>query len=107
MGFFAGLIGGLHRYFLGGFTAASCALSTTMAGVIGGIVYYYRPFNKITFTESFLLGIIVESLEMLMVLFLSEPYADAYELVRIISLPNCSQESLVLVFLRTGMNWLF
>ncbi len=98
VGLFAGLIGGLHRYFLGGFTAVSCALSTTLVGVVGGIVYYYRPFNKINLLESFLLGVVVESLEMIVVLFLSKPYSHAYELVRIISLPMILSNALGITF---------
>jgi two-component system LytT family sensor kinase/two-component system sensor histidine kinase LytS len=94
VGFFAGLIGGIHRYFLGGFTAFACALSTTLAGLIGGIIYYYRSFDKISLNTGFLLGVIIEVLEMGLVLVLSHPYDQAYELVRIIALPMILSNSL-------------
>ncbi len=83
----AGLIGGLHRYSLGGFTATACAISTILAGLLGGAVYLYRPFNKISLMTSFLLAAIIEVIEMTIVLYFSYPYAQAYELVRIIALP--------------------
>jgi len=94
VGLLAGLIGGLHRYFLGGFTAFACALSTTLAGLIGGIIYYYRPFDKISLSMAFLLGVMIEVLEMGLVLILSHPYGQAYELVRIIALPMILSNSL-------------
>ncbi|RMF74257.1 MAG: sensor histidine kinase, partial [Alphaproteobacteria bacterium] len=33
-----GLTGGLHRYALGGFTASACGVSTTVEGLLGGLV---------------------------------------------------------------------
>ena len=39
VGLIAGLIGGVHRFSLGGFTAAPCALATILNGTIAGILY--------------------------------------------------------------------
>ncbi len=39
IGLGAGLIGGIHRYFLGGFTCVPCSLATVLAGLFGGIIY--------------------------------------------------------------------
>jgi sigma-B regulation protein RsbU (phosphoserine phosphatase) len=39
----AGLIGGIHRYFLGGFTAIPCALATVIAGLAEGIALGVMP----------------------------------------------------------------
>ena len=36
VGFGAGLIAGIHRLTLGGFTAVACAISTLLAGVAAG-----------------------------------------------------------------------
>ena len=41
LGTAVGFTGGLHRYSLGGFTALSCGLATTLAGTLGGIVHLY------------------------------------------------------------------
>lgn len=34
----AGMIAGIHRYVLGGFTALSCAISTILAGIAAGYI---------------------------------------------------------------------
>src|SRR4030043_397416 len=39
VGLGAGLIGGVQRYFIGGFTAVPCGMATVLAGLTGGIVY--------------------------------------------------------------------
>lgn len=98
VGVLAGLIGGLHRFYLGGFTAFACALSTTLAGLIGGLVHYYRPLNRISLQESFSLGVLVEVLEMGLVLGLSKPYPVAYQLVKVIAIPMILSNSLGIVF---------
>jgi hypothetical protein len=38
-----GLIGGIHRLFLGGVTGISCSIATILAGLLAGLVFY---FNK-------------------------------------------------------------
>ena len=98
VGILAGLIGGLHRFYLGGFTAFACALSTTVAGLIGGLVYYYRPLNRISLSEGLILGVVVEVLEMIFVLGFSEPYFAAYELVEVIALPMILSNALGIIF---------
>ena len=40
LGFSVGLTAGIHRYFIGGFTAVSCGLSTTVEGLLAGLVHY-------------------------------------------------------------------
>lgn len=39
VGLGAGLVGGIHRYFLGGETCLTCALATILIGLISGLVY--------------------------------------------------------------------
>ncbi|MFO7819491.1 MAG: sensor histidine kinase, partial [Halanaerobacter sp.] len=97
VGIGAGLIGGLHRFFLGGFTSFACALATSLAGLIGGLVYYYRPLNRISLKEAFSVGVIVEVIEMAFVLIFSEPYSAAYGLVKVIALPMIFSNALGIV----------
>lgn len=105
VGLFAGLIGGFHRYYLGGFTAFACALSTTLAGLIGGIISYYRPYDKISLVESFTLGVVLETIEMILVLYLSPPYSEALELVKIIALPMIVSNALgIMLFINILQN---
>jgi len=52
MGIRAGLIGGLYRLSLGGFTAVPCAISTILSGLLAGLLFM---INKRRFVE-YLLG---------------------------------------------------
>ena len=92
LGTAVGFTGGLHRYFLGGFTALSCGLSTTLEGTIGGMVHLYlyrknrseQSFNpKVAFITAFF----AEIVQMGIILLLSRPYANAVNLVQVISIP--------------------
>ena len=42
VGLGAGLIGGIHRYSLGGFTCYACSISTVVAGLGGGLFHLIR-----------------------------------------------------------------
>lgn len=89
VGFIAGVVAGGHRFLIdiGGFTAFSCALSTIAEGVIAGYFsrYFYNSENKISF--AFLTGLIVESVQMVIILATARPFADAVLLVEKIALP--------------------
>jgi two-component system, LytTR family, sensor kinase len=92
LGTAVGFTGGLHRYFFGGFTAFSCGLSTTMEGLIGGLVYVYLHkknksdliFNPKT---AFFTALFAELVQMAIILMISRPYADALALVTVIIIP--------------------
>src|SRR4030065_1121151 len=54
----AGLIGGVHRYFLGGFVCLPCALATIFAGLIGGLWYILRKREFATVRQAIVLAVI-------------------------------------------------
>ncbi len=92
MGLAVGVTGGLHRYMLGGFTAASCGISTTTEGLIGGLVFLWlkrsgKPDSIFSFKAAFITTFISEMAQMSIILLVSRPYTDAWELVKIIALP--------------------
>ncbi len=92
LGTAVGFTGGLHRYSLGGFTALSCGLATTLAGTLGGIVHLYllrRNHSERTFEPkiAFLTAFVAEMLEMAVILLISRPYANAVTLVQVIAVP--------------------
>ncbi|MBM7623838.1 sensor histidine kinase [Sporohalobacter salinus] len=87
VGIGAGLIGGLHRYTLGGFTAFACAVGTISSGLIAGVIRNYRSFDQINTKFAFWVGMVLEIIEMGYVLFLSHPTAQAQRLVAVISAP--------------------
>lgn len=87
-----GFTAGLHRFTLGGFTAFSCGLSTTMEGLIGGMVHIYlvRRYQQQRLLSpwiAFLTTLVAEITQMAIILIFSKPYDQALSLVRIIALP--------------------
>lgn len=91
-GFLIGLTGGLHRYSMGGFTDLACAISTTAEGILGGLVHSLllrRRRVDLLFTPAlvFAVTLLAEVLQMLILLLVARPYAQALTLVSHIALP--------------------
>jgi sigma-B regulation protein RsbU (phosphoserine phosphatase) len=87
IGLGAGLIGGVHRYFLGGLTGLPCSLVTVLAGLFGGLLYLRRKGRFIGVPGAVVFAALMESLHMGLILLLAEPYADAVAVVKTISVP--------------------
>ncbi|WP_445322350.1 LytS/YhcK type 5TM receptor domain-containing protein [Paenibacillus sp. IHBB 10380] len=88
VGLGSGLIAGIHRYSLGGFTAAACAISTILAGVTAGYIgKWRRKSRKITPFFTVTVGMTLEAVQMIIILIMAEPFANAWELVKLIGLP--------------------
>lgn len=92
LGIATGLTGGLHRYSLGGFTAFSCGVSTTVEGLIGGLVHLYlvrRGRADQVYRPAVALGatFYAEAMQMLIILLLAKPFDQAFNLVKLIALP--------------------
>ncbi|WP_050183848.1 sensor histidine kinase [Domibacillus robiginosus] len=83
-----GLIAGLHRFFLGGFTAAACALSAVLAGgAAGWLGTRHKRKAPISTPFAITVGILMEMIQMGMILVMVKPFEPAWELVRLIGLP--------------------
>jgi two-component system LytT family sensor kinase len=92
LGTAVGFTGGLHRYSLGGFTALSCGLSTTVEGAIGGIVHLYlyrknRSEQSFDPRVAFVTAFCAEIVQMAIILLVSRPYANSVALVQVIAGP--------------------
>lgn len=85
LGIGAGLIAGIHRMTLGGFTAISCGLSTIIAGVVAGI--FYRKGKALKPLTVFGIGALAEAMQMSMILLISKPFEQALTLVEVIGIP--------------------
>lgn len=85
VGIGAGLIAGIHRFTLGGFTALSCGIAAIVAGVISGM--FYRKNKHVKLESAFLIGVLAESIQMLIILLISRPLEKSLALVEIIGLP--------------------
>ena len=85
VGIGAGLIAGLHRFTLGGFTALACGLAAIVAGIIAG--RFQKKKNNINLRTAFLVGAIAETVQMMIILLIAKPYDQAQTLVEIIGVP--------------------
>ncbi len=85
VGIGAGLIAGIHRFTLGGFTAISCGLAAIIAGILSGM--FHKKNKHVKLRSAFFIGFIAESIQMLTILLLSHPFDKAWSLVEIIGLP--------------------
>lgn|GEM_PF-448240 len=65
-GLCTGIVGGLYRYSLGGWTAIPCLLATIAAGLISGLMAI-RWRYQMTYLRLFILAVIVESIHLLMI----------------------------------------
>lgn len=90
VGALSGLIAGFHRAFLthgGELTAISCGISTFLGGIIGGLSKRRLEQSQNKWFVGFVLGLIVEVLQMLIILLIARPFDQAYALVELIFLP--------------------
>jgi len=94
MGVAVGLIGGVHRYFLGGFTVIPCAHATVLAGLFGGIIYKLRNGAFISVAGAVVFAALMESFHMALVLLLAHPYSQAVMVVKAVGLPMIAANSL-------------
>ncbi|OGO59307.1 MAG: hypothetical protein A2025_00600 [Chloroflexi bacterium RBG_19FT_COMBO_47_15] len=83
IGLAVGLIGGIHRLLLGGFTCIPCGLATVLAGLIGGAIHYFKKGKLIGILQGVLLAVFVELLHGGLTLLISRPFAEAIEVVKI------------------------
>lgn len=96
VGLMTGLIAGIHRYMLGGFTDLACAISTISEGLIAGLIYQFRRNRQqeIGWTTALLVGFLAEWMQMGIILLVARPYADALALIQMISIPMSVVNSL-------------
>jgi phosphoserine phosphatase RsbU/P len=82
----AGLIGGIHRYYMGGFTAVPCALGTITSGLAAGIIYLLLKGNLGVWKPA-LYAFVMECADMGLLLLMAQPFDKALNLVAVIAAP--------------------
>ncbi|WMX54941.1 sensor histidine kinase [Peribacillus sp. R9-11] len=88
VGLGVGLIAGLHRYSLGGFTAGACAIAAILAGVLSGFLgNRRRKYGMITPWFALPICMALEAIQMVIILLTAKPFERAWELVEVIGLP--------------------
>ncbi|QSS99362.1 sensor histidine kinase [Pontibacillus sp. ALD_SL1] len=102
----AGLIAGLHRLSLGGFTGLACGISAVIAGCLAGA--FYKKNKPLRLKTALLVGALAETLQMMIILGVSKPFNQAFELVQEIGLPmivaNGVGSALFLLIIRNVLN---
>ena len=87
IGLGAGLIGGINRYYGGGFTALPCSIATISAGLIGGLVYKYNNKEFVGAYNATIIAALIELYHMGITLVLARPFNQALEVVKIVVIP--------------------
>ncbi|WP_226585354.1 sensor histidine kinase [Halobacillus litoralis] len=102
----AGLVAGLHRFALGGFTGFACGVSAIIAGMISG--YFHKKDEPLKLKKALLVGALAETVQMALILLLASPFSQAWALVKEIGLPmivaNGVGSALFLLIIRNVLN---
>ena len=94
VGIGAGLIGGLHRYTIGGLTALPCSIATVLAGIIGGLIYHKRKGTLPDIKTSVIFIALFETFHMGLNLVMVKPFETIYEIIKNVSVPMIVTNSL-------------
>jgi sigma-B regulation protein RsbU (phosphoserine phosphatase) len=94
VGIGTGLIGGTHRFFLGGLTYIPCSVSTVLAGLAGGLIYQIRKGKFIGITGSVIFMVLMEAFHMGLALLIVKPFSTILPIITSISLPMILTNSL-------------
>jgi hypothetical protein len=81
-GLAVGLIGGIHRLFLGGDTGIPCSLATVLAGVFAGMVYRFNKGKLLGIIRAMVFAVGIELLHGGLILLITRPFIEAVEIVR-------------------------
>lgn len=85
IGIGAGLIAGIHRFSLGGFTAIACGISAIVAGFIAGM--FYKKQKELRLSTALFVGSFAEAVQMIIIVLVAKPFHLAVGLVEEIALP--------------------
>ncbi|MCY6354571.1 sensor histidine kinase [Clostridium sp. ZS2-4] len=88
VGSVAGVIAGVHRFIIGfgGITTLPCSIVTIISGIVSGILYR-KSNNKNKWIYGLLGGVLMQSLEMLLILIMAKPFPTAVKIVKNIYIP--------------------
>ncbi len=77
VGLAVGLIGGTHRFFLGGPTYIPCSLATVLAGLLAGLVFRFDKGKLLGILPAMLFAVAIELLHGALVLVIVQPFSTA------------------------------
>ena len=88
VGLSVGIIGGLHRYFLGGFTALSCAIATVIAGFMAGMVRHRIGFLNLKWQTAAMVALSAEIMQKGLTLLFAKPFISAWNFEAVAAFPT-------------------
>ncbi len=80
-GLAVGLIGGVHRFSLGGPSCIPCALATVLAGLLAGIIYRLNKEKLLGIIPAMAFAAGIEVLHAGLIMLIVQPFADALDIV--------------------------
>jgi two-component system LytT family sensor kinase len=91
-GVIVGVTAGIHQFWLGGFAAVAAGVATLTAGMVGGLGRVYllndnTPDKTFNPKAAFWATLVAEILQILLILSLCKPFAEALSLIKLIGLP--------------------
>ncbi len=87
VGICAGLIGGIQRYFGGGFVAVPCSIATVVAGLAGGLIYTFRKGNFPRIWQVMVFAAGMELFHMGLTLLIARPFDQALSTTKEVIIP--------------------
>ncbi len=87
VGLGAGLIGGLHRYFMGNFVALPCGLASVVAGLLGGYIYYLRKGEHPKIWQVAIIAACMELVHSGLTLVLAVPFEKVWVTTENLTIP--------------------
>jgi len=94
VGVAVGLIGGIHRFSLGGVTCLACSLATVLAGLLAGFVYRLNRERVLGVVPAMLFAASYELIHAGLALAISRPFSAALEVVHTVIPPMIVANSL-------------
>lgn len=76
-----GLIGGIHRLFLGGVSCIPCSIATVLAGLFAGLIYISNNEKFLDIMSAMLFAVAIELMHAGLVLLMVHPFANALDIV--------------------------
>lgn len=87
VGLLAGMIGGLHRYTLGGISALPCAMATILIGLAAGLIFRLDKNRIVRPWHAALFAVVAECFHLVLILVLAKPFSAALAVVQAMAVP--------------------
>lgn len=88
VGLSVGIASGLHRYWVGGFTAETCSVAAMLGGLFAGMIRHKVGLHQMTWKTAAWVAITAEIAQKGLVLIFAKPFEAAWALEKIIAIPT-------------------